>query len=129
MTDDDELQELREQTDVGTRIQNVPDDVEDGTLEKTIVTLLDEVESGTVSKTLSLRDNRLAALIRGLEETDDLDDVGLALQNELGRDADPDMIDRSEVLRLAVRIGLQEAAPEIVEIARDAQARHASQQF
>ena len=87
------------------------------------------MESGDVSKTLSVRDEQLAALIRGLEETDSLADVGTPLKEELGRDDDKDVTDRSELLRLAVRLGLQQAAPEVVETARDANARHASEQF
>jgi hypothetical protein len=91
--------------------------------------LLADVENGDVSKTLSVRDARLTALVRALEETGDLVDVGTALQEELGREADPDRIDRSEMLRLAVRLGLQEATPEVLDSARDAYARHASEQF
>ncbi|RKS74160.1 hypothetical protein BDK61_4864 [Haloarcula quadrata] len=126
---DDELEELREQTDVGTRAEAETTDDETNELEDAIVTLLGEVESGDVSKTLSVRDEQLAALIRGLEETDSLADVGTPLKEELGRDDDKDVTDRSELLRLAVRLGLQQAAPEVVETARDANARHASEQF
>jgi hypothetical protein len=126
---DDELEELREQTDVGTRAEAETTNDETNELEDAIVTLLGEVESGDVSKTLSVRDEQLAALIRGLEETDSLADVGTPLKEELGRDDDKDVTDRSELLRLAVRLGLQQAAPEVVETARDANARHASKQF
>jgi hypothetical protein len=126
---DDELEELREQTDVGTRAEAETTNDETNELEDAIVTLLGEVESGDVSKTLSVRDEQLAALIRGLEETDSLADVGTPLKEELGRDDDKDVTDRSELLRLAVRLGLQQAAPEVVETARDANARHASEQF
>ncbi|GGK84340.1 hypothetical protein [Haloarcula sebkhae] len=126
---DDELEELRKQTDVGTRAE--AESAGDGTdrLEDAIVTLLGEVERGDISKTLSVRDEQLTALIRGLEETGSLDDVGTSLKEELGRDDDEAMTDRSELLRLAVRLGIQEAAPEVVETARDANARHASEQF
>jgi len=127
--DDDELQELREQTDVGTRIQGGTADDAGDPLTDAIVDKLDAVDDGDVSKTLSLRDGRLAALIHALEETGDLYDVGVALQEELGREADRDAIDRSEALRLAVRLGLEEAAPDTVDAARTAQAEHASRQF
>lgn len=130
MTDtDDELEELRQKTDVGTRAQSVTSEKESTDLETAIITLLSEVEDGQVSKTLSVRDARLAALVRALEETDDLPDVGAALQKELGRETDIDEIDRSEVLRLAVRLGIEQAAPEVLESARDAYAKHASEQF
>ena len=126
---DKELEELREQTDVGTRAESETAGDETSDLEDAIVTLLSEVENGDVSKTLSVRDEQLAALIRGLEETENLDDIGHSLQENLGRDGDADGTDRSEILRLAVRLGLQEAAPEVIETARNANARHASEQF
>lgn len=130
MTDtDDELEQLRQQTDVGTRAQSETPGEESTDLEDAVVALLADVEDGEVSKTLSVRDARLTALVRALEETDGLDDVGAALREELGREADADGTDRSEMLRLAVRLGLQEAAPEVLDTARDAYARHASEQF
>ena len=130
MTDtEDELEDLREQTDVGTRAEAEPVSDDANELEDAIVTLLGEVESGDVSKTLSMRDEQLAALVRGLEETDSLDDVGTPLREALGRDGETDVTDRSELLRLAVRVGLREAAPEVIETAREASARHASEQF
>jgi len=126
---DKELEELREQTNVGTRAESESASDETSDLEDAIVTLLGEVQNGGVSKTLSVRDEQLTALIRGLEETDGINDVGASLREKLGRDSATDGTDRSEILRLAVRVGLQEAAPEVVETARDANARHASEQF
>lgn len=126
---DDELEELRRQTDVGTRAQSQPSSDDGDELEDAMVTLLDAIEDGELSKTLSVRDARLTALVRALEETGELDDVGVALQEALGRDANPESVDRSELLRLSVRLGLQEAAPEVVETARDAYGRHATERF
>jgi hypothetical protein len=127
--DDDELEALREQTDVGTRAQSETPGEQSTDLEDAMVAVLADVEDGEVSKTLSVRDARLTALVRALETTDELDDVGAALQKELGRDGEPEGFDRSEVLRLAVRLGLQEAAPEVLDTARDAYGKHASEQF
>ncbi|MCD2201365.1 hypothetical protein LPA44_15955 [Halobacterium sp. KA-4] len=129
MTDDDELEQLRQQTDVGTRAQEATPSDESTDLEDAMVTLLAAVEAGETSKTLSVRDARLTALVRALEETGELEEVGTDLQEALDREAAPDAIDRSEVLRLAVRLGLQEAAPDLLETARDAYGRHASEQF
>lgn len=126
---DDELEELRQQTDVGTRAESSTSSDDATDLGDAIVGYLGQVETGEVSKTLSVRDERLTALVRALEDTGDLDGVGAALGDELGRDAPADGIDRSEMLRLAVRLGLQQAAPEVLESARDAYARHASEQF
>lgn len=126
---DDELEELRAKTDVGTRAQAGGDDDTESELEDAMVALLGEVEDGTVSKTLSVRDARLAALVRSLEETGEIDAVGEALRQELDRSSDGDSVDRSELLRLAVRLGLREAAPGVLDTARDAYGRHASEQF
>jgi len=127
--DDDELEQLRQQTDVGTRAQEATPSESSSDLEDAMVAMLDAVEGGETSKTLSVRDARLTALVRALEETDELEAVGTDLQDALGRDVAPEAIDRSEVLRLAVRLGLQEAAPDLLETARDAYGRHASEQF
>jgi|APHM01.1.fsa_nt_gi hypothetical protein len=130
MTDaDDDLEELRKQTDVGTRAQSTASGKESTDIEDEMIELLTDINDGDVSKTLSVRDERLTALMRALEETGDIADVGASLQSELGRDTDTDEIDRSELLRLAVRLGLQQAAPEILDSARDASARYASEQF
>ena len=130
MTDDDEeLEQLREDTELGTRAEYSTPSEETTNLEDTMVALLADVEAGEVSKTLPVRDERLTALVRALEETGGLDDVGEALREELGREGDADGTDRSEMLRLAVRLGLQEAAPGVLDTARDASARHASEQF
>jgi len=130
MTDTEkELEELKEKTDVGTRAQSPTPGEQESDLEDAMVSLLGDVEDGEVSKTLSVRDARLTALVRALEETGDLAGAGAALQEELGREADADGIDRSEMLRLAVRLGFQEAAPEVLDTARNAYARHASEQF
>jgi len=129
MTDDDELEQLRQQTDVGTRAQEATPSDESTDLEDAMVMLLAAVEAGETSKTLSVRDARLTALVRALEETGELEEVGTDLQEALDREAAPDAIDRSEVLRLAVRLGLQEATPDLLETARDAYGRHASEQF
>jgi hypothetical protein len=132
--DEDELEQLRQQTDIGTRAQGggsgdseSADDEQ--TLENEMVERLNAIDRGDASKTLSLRDGRLAALIQALEEVEELDDVGAALQETAGQEVDADQIDRSEVLRLAVRIGLEEAAPETLESARAAYARHAREGF
>ncbi len=125
---DDELEKLREQTDPGTRAEAESEEPEDD-LEDAIVDVLGSIEAGETSKTLSVRDDRLAALILGLEDTTELDGVGKALETQLGRTNSDDNFDRSEVIRLAIRVGLKEADPEVVQTARDAYGRHAAENF
>lgn len=119
---DDESEKVSELTDAGDRRDGAP-------LEDALIEFLDAVDGGDVSKTLSVRDARLTALVLALEETDLLVATGTDLQEELGRDVEPDEIDRSEMLRLAIRLGLREAAPETLEAARNAYAKYASEEF
>ena len=138
---DADLEELKKRHQKGSRVSgaargqrgdgegNGPEEDVDP-LEAAIVRAFERLDAGNASKSLSLRDAQLAALIHGLkEEREDFTAVGVALQEALGRDADPEAIDRSEVLRLAIRVGLREAAPEVVEIGRSAQVRHVTDQF
>jgi hypothetical protein len=125
---DEELAQLREQTDPGTRVDD-GDDTSGAALEDAIVSALRDIDAGETAKTLSLRDERLAALARGLEETGELAEVGAALQEELGRDTAPGDIDRSELLRLALILGLEQAASDVTETARGAYGRYAAEGF
>jgi nitrate reductase assembly molybdenum cofactor insertion protein NarJ len=115
---DSELEELREQTTRDNRLSeqaNEPDFIEQ------IVAMLDDVDSGERGKILSLYDPQLAALIYALE-TDDrrFNEVIGALQETANRQIDTEDVGRTELLKLAVRIGLQEAAPELLEDAQTA---------
>ncbi|MEA5389451.1 hypothetical protein VB773_22645 [Haloarculaceae archaeon H-GB2-1] len=53
-----------------------------------------------------------------------MDSIGHALQRNLG--VEEGDIDRSEILRLALRVGFEEAAPEQFEALRDAVREHAT---
>ena len=115
---DSELEELREQTTRDNRLSeqaNEPDFIEQ------IVAMLDDVDSGERGKILSLYDPQLAALIYALE-TDDrrFNEVIGALQETASRQIDTEDVGRTELLKLAVRIGLREAAPELLEDAQTA---------
>ena len=115
---DSELEELREQTTRDNRLSeqaNEPDFIEQ------IVAMLDDVDSGERGKILSLYDPQLAALIYALE-TDDrrFNEVIGALQETANRQIDTEDVGRTELLKLAVRIGLREAAPELLEDAQTA---------
>ena len=138
---DTDLEELKQRHQKGSRVSgaasdqrgdeaaNEPEEDVDP-LEVAIVRAFERLDAGDAPKSLSLRDEQLAALIHGLEDQhEDFTAVGVALQEALGRDADLEAIDRSEVLRLAIRVGLREAAPEVIETARDAQVRRVSEQF
>jgi hypothetical protein len=135
MSDDADVEELRKRHQKGSRVTGAAAETEEAedevsSLEEAMVAAFEEIEAGETPKSLSLRDGQLASLIHGLEaEPDELEAVGIALQEALDREIDSEAVDRSEVLRLAVRVGLREAAPEVVETARNAQARHLTSQF
>ena len=137
---DTDLEELKQRYQKGSRVSGAardqrgdeaadePEDIDP--LEAAIVRAFERIDAGDVPKSHSLRNAQLAALIHGLEDQrEDFTAVGVVLQETLGRDADPEAIDRSEVLRLAIRVGLCEAAPEVIKTARDAQIKRVTEQF
>jgi len=125
MSEDDELAALREQTSQGDRIDQAASAEQKQVLVEAIVEELEAIDAGEQQKTLSVWDGALAAFIRALEDNpDQLEAVGHSLQQRLGTDTAE--IDRSEVLRLALRLGFQEAAPEEFDAVRDAVQKHAT---
>lgn len=117
--EDDELAALREQTSHGDRIETAATEEDRRDLVEDILAELDAIEAGEKQKTVSVWDGHLAAFIRALEENPDrLTEVGHALQQQL--DVEQGEVDRSELLRLALRLGLQEAAPQEFEAVREA---------
>lgn len=135
MSDDAEVEELRKRHQKGSRVTGAATESEEPAdefdpLEEAMVEAFARIERGDTAKSLSVRDGQLAALIHGLEaESAELEAVGVSLQEALDRGADPEAVDRSEVIRLAVRLGLREAVSETVETARSAQARHLTSQL
>lgn len=110
---DDEVDDLRD------RIPEAVAGDEQKALVAAVVEELDAVESGEKQKTVSVWDGPVAAFVRALERNPGrMDEVGHALQDRL--DLERDEVDRSEVLRLALRLGFREAAPEEFEAVREA---------
>jgi hypothetical protein len=123
--DDEDLASLRKQTSQGDRLDEAAAEKEQQALIEAIGTELDAIENGEQQKTVSVWDGHLAAFIRALEaHPEHLEEVGQGLQRQL--DVDSGEIDRSTVLRLAVRLGLQEAAPEEFESLREAVRKQAT---
>ena len=128
MSEDEELAALREQTSQGDRIDQAASAEQKQALSEAIVEELEAIDAGEQQKTLSVWDGALAAFIRALEDNpDQLEAVGHSLQQRLGTDTAE--IDRSEVLRLALRLGFQEAAPEEFDAVRDAVQKHATKRL
>ncbi|WP_135823222.1 hypothetical protein [Halostella litorea] len=125
MSEDDDLAELRKQTEQGDRIDEAATEQEKQALVEDILAELEAIDAGEQQKTVSVWDGHLAAFVRALEENPDrMEDVGHALQQRLGLDeSEPD---RSDVLRLALRLGFQEAAPDQFEAVREAARKQAT---
>ena len=94
-------------------------------LYKAIQNTHQQIDDKEVSHNLSFRDLHLATLMHGLEEADQLTEVIFAARTKLGRDTDHIRPNRAEALRLLMRIGLEEVAPETIEVAVEANKEYA----
>ena len=116
---DDDLEDLKRQSQRGDRLDEAGDQQDRREFTETIIDELEAIDAGEKQKTVSVWDGTSAAFVRALEEhPEHLETVGHALQNELGLDESD--VDRSDVVRLALRLGFREAAPETFDSARDA---------
>lgn len=86
------------------------------------------IDADEMPENLTIRDARLAALIWGLEETDQLAAVAADAGAELGRDSDDTRETRAATLRLLVRVGLREVAPETMQTAVEARKEYLTEQ-
>lgn len=123
--DEPDLDTLREQTDTGNRLsQDTSKQSSESNVnpfEQSLRNALSERQEAGAQRTVSVWDGELAALLDALEGNPDrMESVGMALQDALGRDPNPEEIDRTGVMQLAIRSGLQNADPELVETWREA---------
>lgn len=119
---DVDLDALRQQTETGNRLQEDAANAEDADVfRQTLIAALAERQEAGSQRTVSFWDGELAGLLDALEsDPKRLRAVGVALQEALGREPNPEAIDRSEVVQLAARLGFQEADPDLVETWREA---------
>ena len=123
--EDVDLAALREQTSQGDRLDEASSAEQKQALVDDIVSELEAIDGGEQQKTVSVWDGNLAAFIRALEDNPDrMEDVGQALQQRL--DVDVGEADRSDILRLALRLGFQEAAPDEFDAVREAVGKQAT---
>ncbi|MFU8868453.1 hypothetical protein [Natronococcus sp.] len=120
----DDLEELRKKTERGDRNDEIRTEADSAFVDD-LVDAIEAVDSGERPKTVAVRDQPVAALLAALDDDDaEMTDVGNALEEALGRDRSEEF-DRSEIVRLAVRVGLETATPEKTEQLSDAIGRHA----
>lgn len=115
MTDTDEkLQKLREQESKGNRLdkedpQSQPD------LADVIEKALAAVAEGDASDTITAYDPRLAAVLEALEQQEEMGNVFEQLQAAYDGDSGLTKPSRSAIIRLAVRVGLQEGTDGVLD--------------
>lgn len=128
---DPDLEELRQQTQRTDRLaEPSPSEDENDELLEALVDALGDIDSGEQAKTFAARDASVTALLSTLaDREEDLEAVGTSLQGALDREIDRDELDRSEIVRLAVRLGLREAAPEYLDLLADASGEYARRNF
>lgn len=124
MSDESEtdLAHLREATDHGDRLEKATEEVDRAEFQESVTEYLVEIEDGDRQKTVSVWDGEIAALLSALEDhPEEMTRVGNALRETLDSDTDTDDdVGRSEIIRLALRVGLREATPEDIETVRKA---------
>ena len=116
----DDIEEMKQSMQKGSRYENAEQNRD---LHEDIVVELEAIENGE-GKTIAIRDESLSALFAALEDRDgELATALDALAEEAGKDADSET--KSEVLRLAARVGLQTATPELWDAVLEARREQA----
>ncbi|WP_193308731.1 hypothetical protein [Halorubrum halophilum] len=117
MTDDnidDKLNEMREEESKGNRL-----DRDDPDSQRNFVDVLDDAleatSEGETSNNITAYDPKLAAVLHALEEDGRIDDVFEQLQDAYDGDSGLQKSSRSAIIRLAVRVGLQEGTDSVLD--------------
>jgi hypothetical protein len=119
MTDDDELRRLREQTAGGDRLDTAETQERQRELVEALVDELEKIDQDDRSKTVSVWDGPTAAYLAALDDDPEARaELADGLADALDQPVDDP--DRSELLRLLIRLGLRTAAPEHVDALREA---------
>lgn len=122
MTDDDddeELRRLREQTAGGDRVDTAETQERQRALVAALTDALEEIDQGDRNKTVSVWDGPTAAYLGALEDDPEARaEVADGLADALDQTVDDP--ERSELLRLLIRLGLRTAAPAHVNALREA---------
>lgn len=130
MSDDIDVDEVVEQHKADTeggRASTEPtaehDDSDDTpSLEDAVADAYGRLDDGDLSSNLTLRDDNLAALFSGLEQSGRLADVGERAAEHAGRDDQTDT--RAAVLRTLVRIGLREVDESLIDAGKAGRDQH-----
>lgn len=111
---DDKLNELREEESKGNRLDRDDPESQPGFVD-VLEDALDEIDDGEISETISAFDPKLAAVLNALDEDDRMDEVFKQLQEAYDGNSGLDSPSRSAIIRLAVRVGLQEGTDDVLD--------------
>ena len=80
------------------------------------------IDDGDAPENINLRDARLKGLLVGLSDTGELSQIATELETVVEGDTavSTDNASQSDVARLLLRVGLQEALPDLLEDAKEA---------
>lgn len=122
-----DLEELKRQTSQGDRLDSDADNDVQQELASAIASELERIDEGEEQKTVSIWDGPVAAYVRALDEQpEQRAEVGESLRRQLNID-DEDEIDRSELVRSALRLGFKQADPDKFETLKESVREHATQ--
>lgn len=117
MTDDnidDKLNEIREEESKGNRLDRDDPEAQCDFVDA-LDDALDSISDGETPDNISAYDPKLAAVLQALEEDDRMDDVFEQLQDAYDGDSGLQKSSRSAIIRLAVRVGLQEGTDSVLD--------------
>jgi len=106
------LEEAKSQKRHETEPSTTADDDQD--LVDAVADAYADLDEGDLPENLTIRDGNLAALFAGLDETNELGGIIADAAAALDRD-EPDAESKAAALRLLVRVGLDEVAPEALD--------------
>lgn len=132
MTRKEEIAELRRSTGHSRYLKEpTPWDDDDSGVDfvERLVGEIESVERGQQSTVVGVRDPTISALLHTLEEDGDaLVNLCNRLRANLGREPTDD-VKKSDVIRLAIRVGLKEGAPEYNDQLLEAASEHSKQTY
>lgn len=111
------LQDKKDQTRTNTEPSTGEDSPE---LADALRSAFEDVLGGEASSNSTVRDENIAALLRGLDGAGELSDVIADAKRELGREHNPAKNSRNDALKALVRLGLAQVRPELMEEAIEA---------
>lgn len=125
------LKQSKEQTRHTSEPSTTPESTADTVDRVTAIKeALQAIEDDDAPENINLRDARLKALLVGLDAAGELDDIAIRLVESLDSETDIDLTDtsQSDVARLLLRVGLQEAIPDVLDDATEARRERAIEQ-